>query len=160
MLLSGTSLIIVSLMTHKINSQPIMILLIDDDDITNFIHTKMLYRMDCKKEIIIKTDGLEALIWLNALKSDEHKYPDHIFLDLNMPVMNGIEFLNQVRKFHPVLIPRISIMTSIVLTSHIMAVRKIGIAGIYQKPLVKKGFEDILKKNNKEFQLNECVKIE
>jgi CheY-like chemotaxis protein len=43
-------------------------------------------------DVVIKKDGLEALAWLSA-----GNIPDLIMLDMQMPRLNGIEFLKQIR---------------------------------------------------------------
>ena len=77
-------------MTAKINS----ILLIDDDDADNFFHTIAIKKMDNDIEIRTAENGVEALKMLNQ----EGSPPDLIFLDINMPKMNGWEFLQEFKK--------------------------------------------------------------
>ena len=64
------------------------VLLIEDDETTNFIH-----------KIILKNAGIErvkeARNGLDAFKYLEEDCPDIIFLDINMPVMDGWEFLKE-----------------------------------------------------------------
>ncbi len=65
------------------------ILLVDDDKACNFFHQRLLKEMDCAENIEVATDGRMAL---DLLKSRKCK-PDIIFLDINMPKMDGWEFL-------------------------------------------------------------------
>ncbi len=79
-------------------------LLIDDNDLDNFINEKML-EANCFSEIIsIKTNGEIALDFLKGLFNSEdtskHNCPDVIFVDLNMPVMNGFEFIKNFKKLY------------------------------------------------------------
>jgi CheY-like chemotaxis protein len=73
------------------------VLLIDDDEITNFINKDLLSGMRVVEHIVICENGKEALDYLQkayAEPSDpEFIAPDLIFLDLNMPVLDGFEFL-------------------------------------------------------------------
>jgi CheY-like chemotaxis protein len=66
------------------------ILLIDDDNISNFINTRLIKRLNIAHQVQVRLNGQEALSYINE---DEKKCPDLIFLDINMPVMNGFEFL-------------------------------------------------------------------
>ncbi|AWV97999.1 response regulator [Arcticibacterium luteifluviistationis] len=66
------------------------ILLVDDDHITNFIHQKIIDNLKCAKHVKVAKNGLEAI---DYLKQDSTVLPDLIFLDINMPKMNGWEFL-------------------------------------------------------------------
>jgi len=65
------------------------ILLIDDDDDDQFIFLAAIKEAAPGYECRISNNGPEGLIALNANSS----YPEIIFLDLNMPLLNGFEFL-------------------------------------------------------------------
>lgn len=76
------------------------ILLVDDDQITNFLNENLLKEMNIAEHITIANDGQEALdyITLNCLdpKNPNGLCCDLILLDLNMPVMDGFEFLEKI----------------------------------------------------------------
>ena len=65
------------------------ILLIDDDEDDQFIFINALKEITAEHKCSIASNGMEALSYLN----DTSSLPDLIFLDLNMPVMNGIELI-------------------------------------------------------------------
>ncbi len=75
------------------------ILCIDDDPITLMLCKMVITKASFSNEIITATNGEEALHYFNALKLSESnklstEHPQLIFLDLNMPVMGGWEFLD------------------------------------------------------------------
>jgi len=72
------------------------ILLIDDDEPTNFLNKLTLEQAGCATHIRIAPSGQAALDYLRG-GSDEYPRPDLIFLDINMPAMDGWEFLAQYR---------------------------------------------------------------
>lgn len=74
------------------------ILCIDDDPITLMLCKKVISKSQICHEIITAQNGEEALHHFNTLKytnkNKDSKKPELIFLDLNMPVMGGWEFLD------------------------------------------------------------------
>jgi CheY-like chemotaxis protein len=76
-------------MDYKINC----IMLIDDSKDDNFIHQRVIKRSGLVKTIITKYSALEALQYLEQKHTHQDEHPDLIFLDVNMPGMNGWEFL-------------------------------------------------------------------
>ncbi len=73
------------------------ILLVDDSLSTNIYHKKIIEKAEITNHIIITSDGLEALNYLNDEKAQNIR-PDIIFLDINMPKMDGFEFLEEYAK--------------------------------------------------------------
>jgi CheY-like chemotaxis protein len=76
-----------------------LILCVDDDSITLMLCKKVISKSSFSNEIITAQNGEEALSYFNMLKYDNissppKKSPNLIFLDLNMPVMGGWEFLD------------------------------------------------------------------
>lgn len=79
---------------HKID----LIYIIDDDDIFVFVLRKLLQKSKRFDEVINIGNGLEAIdLLVNEFETNK-KLPDIIFLDLNMPVLDGWQFLDQVEK--------------------------------------------------------------
>lgn len=68
-------------------------LLIDDSEIDLFIHRRFLELCHFSKELITYRSAESALDWLRNLNGSEP--PNVIFLDLNMPVVDGFSFLNR-----------------------------------------------------------------
>ena len=66
------------------------ILLVDDEQISNFINKKLIEHIDASIHIIAFNDAEEAFCRLPCIQ------PDLIFLDINMPVMSGWDFLNKM----------------------------------------------------------------
>ncbi len=74
------------------------ILLIDDDHEDCYFHQYVINKMDITNSIKTAANGLEAL---EFLKKENQVIPELIFLDINMPKMNGWEFLEQYKHLDP-----------------------------------------------------------
>jgi len=74
-----------------------LIMLVDDDDTTNYLNQRLLEGLNAAEQILVVKDGEEALDYLTKAcqsgSSGEFPCPDLIFLDIKMPVMDGFEFL-------------------------------------------------------------------
>ncbi len=72
-----------------------VISIIDDDSIYKFTIIKTIESVNIAKKIHVFNDGEEGLRFLTNNIEKENDLPDVIFLDLNMPYMDGWEFLEE-----------------------------------------------------------------
>ncbi len=79
----------------------------DIDDQENFVAA--LSQVDKNHSCVIASNGVEAI---NKLNDNVDFIPDYIFLDLNMPRMNGMEFLKEMKK-----IPRLNSLPVIIFST-------------------------------------------
>lgn len=77
------------------------ILLIDDDGPTNYLNEIILRKSNYTGEILTVTSAEKALTMLREKKCENTQVPDLIFLDINMPGMNGWEFVSEYLKLDP-----------------------------------------------------------
>lgn len=70
-----------------------LVMLIDDNETDNFISKRIIELTEFANQVEVTSSGQQALEYLNAHASTEEKLPDLIFLDINMPVMDGFMFL-------------------------------------------------------------------
>lgn len=77
-----------------------LVMLIDDDNTTNYLNERLLNEMQVSKKIVVMKNGKEAIDYLKAAAAGENgvKSPDLIFLDIKMPVMDGFSFLEAYQK--------------------------------------------------------------
>ncbi len=129
------------------------ILLIEDDAIEVMKFNRVLTTLKMNHKIIEANNGEEALAILNG----KEIIPDIIFLDLNMPRINGIEFLQILKKDDYLkYIPSIILTTS---NNHkdVMECYKIGIAGYMLKPLKYDEYVERIKRMLDYWSSNELI---
>mgnify|MGYP000399458780 CR=1 FL=1 len=83
------------------------ILLVDDNEEDNYFHKIIINQMEITNSIQFAYNGLEAL---EFLKKENQVIPELIFLDINMPKMNGWEFLEEYKHLNPAQKARITIV--------------------------------------------------
>ncbi len=70
-----------------------LLCLVDDDPIFQFGVKKLVDYTQCSKSILVFNNGQEAIDHLKVYLSNAEKIPSVILLDINMPIMDGWEFL-------------------------------------------------------------------
>ena len=70
-----------------------LVLLIDDNDTDNFISRRVIELTQFAERVVVKSSGQQALDYLQENAQTIDDIPDLIFLDINMPIMDGFMFL-------------------------------------------------------------------
>jgi CheY-like chemotaxis protein len=70
-------------------------MLIDDDEIFNFLNKRILELSGTAGKINIFTAAQRAIEWLKEHSDEENSWPEIILLDIRMPLMDGFEFLDE-----------------------------------------------------------------
>lgn len=135
------------------NERPI--LLVEDDKIDAMTVKRAMNDISLSNPLVHVWNGIEALEKLN--KEDEEK-PCIILLDLNMPKMNGVEFLTEIKQ-HPVLkkIPVIVLTTSDAEKDKSECFKH-SVAGYMIKPVDYNQFVEVIRKIDIYWTLSELPK--
>lgn len=129
------------------------ILLIEDDTIEVMKFNRVVKNLEHPHRIVEANNGEEALTMLK----NKVILPDIIILDLNMPRINGIEFLGILKEDDTLkYIPAIILTTS---GNHkdLLECYRIGIAGYILKPLKYEDYTDRIKKLIDYWSVNELI---
>ncbi len=118
------------------------ILLVEDDKVDQMTVKRGLYHLKRDNPLIIKQNGLEALEYLNDATNPR---PGIIILDLNMPKMNGIEFLEHVKKDDEHRLIPVIVMTTSLQDDDRMDSFRHQVAGYMVKPVDYPQFLNSLK---------------
>lgn len=112
----------------------INILLVEDDTLDVIDAGRTLDRMDILYKMHVAKNGVEALAYLEGSKNGAEK-PDIILVDLNMPKMNGIEFLSHLRKLDEWKETKVFIITTSEEKEDKEITQRLGVSGYIVKPL-------------------------
>ena len=130
-------------MSRKLNC----ILLVDDDEGTNVLNRMVIEELQCAEYIKTAYNGLEALDFLRSTTDGKHPQPELILLDINMPEMDGWEFLDEYYKLNTDQLGHVVVVmltTSLNPEDEEKANAIPNIAGFLTKPLTEPVLKDII----------------
>ena len=136
------------------DKEKLKILLLEDDQIEVMKLKRTIKKLGMHHELVEAQNGEDAL----KILKDSSNLPDIIFLDLNMPKINGLEFL-KILKSDPVLryLPTI-ILTTSNNRNDVLACYEIGVAGYILKPLKYDDYVNKIDKTLSYWGENELIK--
>ncbi len=77
-----------------------LVMLVDDNDTDNFISKRIIEITQFAKRVEVKSSGKSALDYLKDNQNSSPNLPNIIFLDINMPIVDGFVFLYEFEKFN------------------------------------------------------------
>ena len=118
------------------------ILLVEDDLVDVMTTKRALKEIHVTNKLDIAENGEEAISYL---KTNSDNKPCSILLDLNMPKMGGIEFLNIIKKEYDFKRIPIIVLTTSTEEQDMVKSYNLGVAGYIHKPVVYKDFVEAVK---------------
>lgn len=133
--------------SHDVStSRKLNFLLVDDDSICLFIHRRLLELAGCSNSIQSAPHGVRALELLEDAANGKGPRPDIILLDLDMPLMNGIAFLEAFKALSVPDKDRIAIvlLTSSLLDNDREYAMSLGVYRYLTKPFTREALDSIV----------------
>lgn len=126
-------------------------MMIDDSAIDNFVNQKMVERYEFSKNILVFNKARKALSYLQELDGESPvvwpgRLPSVIFLDLDMPVMNGYDFMEEFEKLSENLRNscKIVVVSSTINPADIaLALKRYKVFGFFSKPMMKSNLDQL-----------------
>ncbi|PST85251.1 response regulator [Pedobacter yulinensis] len=114
----------------------INLLVIDDDDINIFIIKKIVEKTGYDVDMASQANGKLAIDYLQEMLDTNGPFPDLILIDINMPVLNGWEFIEAYEKMNVDKNPHMYLLSSSVYENDIEKAKTYAIVnGFISKPL-------------------------
>lgn len=113
----------------------ISILMVEDDTVDVMDAQRTLDRMGLLYKMHVARNGEEALEWLQLSGGEQSTRPDIILLDLNMPKMNGSEFLQKIRASSKWKDVKVFVITTSDEKEDRESTKRLGVSGYIVKPL-------------------------
>ena len=135
------------------DERALTILLVDDDEVDVMTVKRAFTKANITNMVFVASNGVEAL---ELLRRDQIPASRRlVLLDLNMPRMNGIEFLREIRKD-----PALALLTVVVLTTSNedrdrVEAYQLNVAGYLLKPVTFSEFAEVMATLNKYWTLME-----
>jgi CheY-like chemotaxis protein len=111
------------------------ILLVEDDYLDVISLQRTLKKLKVEHTLHVAHNGVDALAMLNGSAEEGKVVPDIILLDINMPKMDGMEFLRIIKSYYSLNSIIVYIMTTSSEEYDKLAAQNLGINGYILKPL-------------------------
>lgn len=126
------------------------VLLVDDDSTTNYLNKLLLTRMGIAEQVLVAENGEQALRTLDQTcrTPESAACPRLILLDMNMPVLNGLAFLEAYVQMPLTEPPIVVVMLTTSLHEHdLTRAQQLPIAGFLNKPLTREKVTALLQEH-------------
>lgn len=134
------------------------ILLVEDDEVDVMNVTRAFHRNKITNPLYVAGNGLQALEMLRGSSETAPVIPDSrriILLDINMPRMNGIEFLNELRQDPQLAATPVVVLTTSDEDQDRIEAYKLNVAGYILKPVTFSSFAEVMAALNRYWTLCE-----
>lgn len=137
-----------------------LVLIIDDNEMDNFVIQTMVERVNLAESVFTATNVFNALEYVQSVKRQARSgkfQPEEIaiFLDIMMPIMDGDDFLKSLEKIWPDLLPRVYLLSGLPVEEHELHVKNKLVAGNIEKPLTEGRLREIFFPNDENVNISQ-----
>jgi CheY-like chemotaxis protein len=125
------------------------ILIVDDDAISNYLTRRLLeFNMEMATSIFTAVNGEDAISFIKQYYVKKHTLPEIIFLDINMPVCDGFEFIHRFNElsYASKAEVQIVVLTTSSSSTDLDKMKSLGIKYYLNKPLNQDKLNDLFSK--------------
>ncbi|MBE9111897.1 response regulator [Nodosilinea sp. LEGE 07298] len=134
------------------------VLLVEDDEV-DVMNVQRAFKRNCiDNPLYIANNGLDALSMLRGSDSEPPSVPDHrrlVLLDINMPKMNGLEFLQELRQDASLKSTPVVVLTTSDADQDRLEAYRLNVAGYILKPVTFATFAEVMASLNQYWALCE-----
>jgi CheY-like chemotaxis protein len=134
--------------TDQVNYKKVMV--VDDELVDRIMARKVMTRYAFAEEVIVVESAIDALEYLTDPATDPEELPGLIFLDINMPEMNGFDFLDEYSKLPDPIKRRsriVMLSSSLHPEDRVRALGSPCVCKFLSKPLTKEKLSEIVFKS-------------
>ncbi|WP_035993005.1 response regulator [Leptolyngbya sp. KIOST-1] len=134
------------------------VLLVEDDEVDVMNVQRAFKRNRIENPLYIASNGLDALSMLRGSDSQPPSVPSHrrlVLLDINMPKMNGLEFLQELRRDASLRSTPVVVLTTSDADQDRLEAYRLNVAGYILKPVTFATFADVMASLNQYWALCE-----
>lgn len=128
-------------MEKRVFNKALRILHVDDDAVEAMNLKRVFAKMEVKHQLEVAQNGEVAM---SRLKSEHGQRPHVILLDLHMPLMDGIEFLKELRADEALQSIPVYVLTSSDLAQDRESARRLGISRYLVKPFTPEKYNEVI----------------
>ncbi|MBD2426303.1 response regulator [Phormidium sp. FACHB-1136] len=123
------------------------VLLVEDDEVDVMNVQRAFRRHQIRNPLYVAHNGLDALAMLRGVASPEAAIPKHrrvVLLDINMPKMNGLEFLHELRQDESLCSTPVVVLTTSDADQDRLEAYRLNVAGYILKPVAFATFAEVM----------------
>lgn len=140
------------------SERTINVLLVEDDEVDVMNVQRAFRRNKIKNPLYVASNGLDALNMLRGRHTQKPPVPSQrrvILLDINMPKMNGIEFLHELRQDETLRPTPVVVLTTSDADQDRIEAYRLNVAGYILKPVAFKTFAEVIDSLNQYWSICE-----